>query len=55
LNQRDDESKENNSKIFTHQRHDSRRFDQVVVCFRVQQISDHAESQQLIDQKEESQ
>jgi hypothetical protein len=49
LNQKNDEPKENHSKIFTHQQNDSRRSDQVVVCSRVQQISDHAISQQLID------
>jgi hypothetical protein len=54
LNQRDDESKKDHSKIFIHQRNDSRRSDQVVVSFRVQQISNHAESQQMIDEKKKS-
>ncbi len=54
MNQRDDESKENHSKIFIHQRNDSRRSDQVVACLCVQQISNHAESQQLIDRKAEA-
>jgi hypothetical protein len=51
LNQKNNESKENHLKILTHQRNDNRRFDQVVVCFRIQQISNHAESQQLINRE----
>jgi hypothetical protein len=51
LNQKDDEPKKDHFKIFTHQRNDSRRPDQVVVYSRVQQISGHAKPQRMIDRR----